>query len=193
MLTVVTGNGSVRCLCLHSLAIGRYQGRGHQSQRTKALGQGVRLYIAVVVFTSPDKVSVPLKGRSHHVVDKAVFVGNAQLLKLSFIVLLVNILKNVFETTVVLFKNGVFGRQVQGPLFVDGLVETAVGKTGDALIGIVHGQSHPVALKVVNIVGLYLAPVFRRKSNGELDRKSTRLNSSHVRISYAVFCLKKKK
>src|SRR3989442_11724182 len=25
-----------------------------------------------------------------------------------------------------------------------------------------------------------------------LDRKSTRLNSSHVRISYAVFCLKKK-
>src|SRR5690349_24183773 len=28
---------------------------------------------------------------------------------------------------------------------------------------------------------------------GELDRKSTRLNSSHVEISYAVFCLKKKK
>src|SRR5690554_7484740 len=28
---------------------------------------------------------------------------------------------------------------------------------------------------------------------GALDRKSTRLNSSHVRISYAVFCLKKKK
>src|SRR5436305_8555188 len=28
---------------------------------------------------------------------------------------------------------------------------------------------------------------------GAGDRKSTRLNSSHVRISYAVFCLKKKK
>src|SRR5690554_7275367 len=28
---------------------------------------------------------------------------------------------------------------------------------------------------------------------GLLDRKSARLNSSHVRISYAVFCLKKKK
>src|SRR5690349_23722674 len=27
----------------------------------------------------------------------------------------------------------------------------------------------------------------------DLDRKSTRLNSSHVEISYAVFCLKKKK
>src|SRR5436190_11844536 len=29
--------------------------------------------------------------------------------------------------------------------------------------------------------------------HGELDRKSTRLNSSHTVISYAVFCLKKKK
>src|SRR3712207_7961997 len=28
---------------------------------------------------------------------------------------------------------------------------------------------------------------------GYLDRKSTRLNSSHANISYAVFCLKKKK
>src|SRR5690625_5952135 len=28
--------------------------------------------------------------------------------------------------------------------------------------------------------------------DGRLDRKSTRLNSSHVAISYAVFCLKKK-
>src|SRR3712207_8460336 len=28
---------------------------------------------------------------------------------------------------------------------------------------------------------------------GEQDRKSTRLNSSHANISYAVFCLKKKK
>src|SRR2546426_9126271 len=30
------------------------------------------------------------------------------------------------------------------------------------------------------------------KAGGELDRKSTRLNSSHLVISYAVFCLKKK-
>src|SRR3712207_7925967 len=29
--------------------------------------------------------------------------------------------------------------------------------------------------------------------NGDADRKSTRLNSSHANISYAVFCLKKKK
>src|SRR3712207_7016773 len=33
----------------------------------------------------------------------------------------------------------------------------------------------------------------RRRHVAELDRKSTRLNSSHANISYAVFCLKKKK
>src|SRR5690554_7683344 len=31
------------------------------------------------------------------------------------------------------------------------------------------------------------------RASAKRDRKSTRLNSSHVRISYAVFCLKKKK
>src|SRR2546430_6071619 len=33
----------------------------------------------------------------------------------------------------------------------------------------------------------------RRRSSASRDRKSTRLNSSHSQISYAVFCLKKKK
>src|SRR5258705_5029071 len=32
-----------------------------------------------------------------------------------------------------------------------------------------------------------------RRDSATLDRKSTRLNSSHLGISYAVFCLKKKK
>src|SRR5256885_3448825 len=32
-----------------------------------------------------------------------------------------------------------------------------------------------------------------QSGNCQLDRKSTRLNSSHLVISYAVFCLKKKK
>src|SRR5947199_4251058 len=43
--------------------------------------------------------------------------------------------------------------------------------------------------------GLFLRGVGRGEhvSRVTLDRKSTRLNSSHLGISYAVFCLKKKK
>src|SRR5206468_6859806 len=36
-------------------------------------------------------------------------------------------------------------------------------------------------------------PAHRPGDSGQGDRKSTRLNSSHDQISYAVFCLKKKK
>src|SRR5688572_32173986 len=43
--------------------------------------------------------------------------------------------------------------------------------------------------EVVQVGGL-LANIL---AEGEKDRKSTRLNSSHSQISYAVFCLKKKK
>src|SRR5258707_9280585 len=57
-------------------------------------------------------------------------------------------------------------------------------KLGFAMIGV-------LGLTLLNMRGvkesiLPLVPVF-------LDRKSTRLNSSHANISYAVFCLKKKK
>src|SRR5690348_17678338 len=38
-----------------------------------------------------------------------------------------------------------------------------------------------------------IAEVARRAAPAGQDRKSTRLNSSHPSISYAVFCLKKKK
>src|SRR5258708_25572587 len=41
--------------------------------------------------------------------------------------------------------------------------------------------------------GIFCFPLKRRKFSWGRDRKSTRLNSSHQIISYAVFCLKKKK
>src|SRR5437773_4185100 len=37
-----------------------------------------------------------------------------------------------------------------------------------------------------------ITAVYPRARIFEIDRKSTRLNSSHITISYAVFCLKKK-
>src|SRR5690606_39715077 len=49
---------------------------------------------------------------------------------------------------------------------------------------IVAGSTHPGE----EMIMLEALQVVRQQ-----DRKSTRLNSSHVKISYAVFCLKKKK
>src|SRR2546430_13458624 len=62
--------------------------------------------------------------------------------------------------------------------------------------------THPVTLLAVEVpqvegrarcdAGLE-ARAEARHAKRNLDRKSTRLNSSHSQISYAVFCLKKKK
>src|SRR5258707_10891144 len=64
-----------------------------------------------------------------------------------------------------------------------------------------HRQSHCARLhrrdllgpgKIGLRFGVAAATAWRDAPTG-LDRKSTRLNSSHANISYAVFCLKKKK
>src|SRR5438876_6838855 len=53
-----------------------------------------------------------------------------------------------------------------------------------------HGERERVKiLAMLDVVVHVFDDVFRKRR----DRKSTRLNSSHPSISYAVFCLKKKK
>src|SRR5690625_6892149 len=86
-----------------------------------------------------------------------------------------------------------------------GLVgRNGTGKT--SLLKIITGEKLPDEGKLTLFTSTKLVPQLKEtsigKSGGEItqqylqnafkDRKSTRLNSSHVAISYAVFCLKKK-
>src|SRR5690606_8886899 len=64
-----------------------------------------------------------------------------------------------------------------------------VGHSLGGKVAMLVALRHPELLDRLVVVDI--APTASR-SVGE-DRKSTRLNSSHVKISYAVFCLKKKK
>src|SRR2546426_6802360 len=62
---------------------------------------------------------------------------------------------------------------------------TTLFRSGHALIQTEPLSGRPIA---------QWTPMFGEAKRAELgDRKSTRLNSSHLVISYAVFCLKKKK
>src|SRR5690625_6995358 len=61
--------------------------------------------------------------------------------------------------------------------------------------GIHYGSRHPLHQPQIfqaGRTGAFFDDLKNRTAKVE-DRKSTRLNSSHVAISYAVFCLKKKK
>src|SRR2546430_16762204 len=57
-------------------------------------------------------------------------------------------------------------------------------------INVVYGEGGPIGDAV--LASPHLAGIHFTGSTGQIDRKSTRLNSSHSQISYAVFCLKKK-
>src|SRR5437763_5551244 len=62
---------------------------------------------------------------------------------------------------------------------------TRLGSKGTRLIFLYLAQ--------VFVIGIGVAAQWWQIGTPRLDRKSTRLNSSHRCISYAVFCLKKKK
>src|SRR3712207_7895821 len=70
----------------------------------------------------------------------------------------------------------------------------AVG-AGEALLPVVTALV--LVLVAASVLGAVQSYVLQRAAEGVVlttrDRKSTRLNSSHANISYAVFCLKKKK
>src|SRR5690348_17667391 len=77
-----------------------------------------------------------------------------------------------------LFRSSAFGARHRAAL---GLVEET-----DALVVVVSEENGAVSLAHDGNLRYNL-------TLAEVDRKSTRLNSSHPSISYAVFCLKKKK
>src|SRR5438067_13727467 len=57
----------------------------------------------------------------------------------------------------------------------------------------IYRRRRPMSIQVLNISRRQPSVDGQvRAMHAALDRKSTRLNSSHVSISYAVFCLKKK-
>src|SRR5699024_11410762 len=56
--------------------------------------------------------------------------------------------------------------------------------------GFAFGHAKEISIGTIPVLAVRISYV--GELGWELDRKSTRLNSSHVSISYAVFCLKQK-
>src|SRR5207249_8396150 len=85
----------------------------------------------------------------------------------------------------------------RGQKLFRGALEPAIAITTSEALLQQRLENPRCAVRMVpdQLLGVKLGPAFLKNSEtrfGILDRKSTRLNSSHVSISYAVFCLKKK-
>src|SRR5204863_10168463 len=84
-----------------------------------------------------------------------------------------------------IFANVFLGRRVQGK---QGIADLDLRPALD----VKHRQRAGQRRGNVDKLPLDVALQSRLRGGARIDRKSTRLNSSHVEISYAVFCLKKK-
>src|SRR5256885_3463893 len=92
-------------------------------------------------------------------------------------------------------------------VFVGGGLGSALRHGANLLALRLVGSAYPLGTLAINVLGAFVMGVvvewFALKTSlpqsarlfitTGIDRKSTRLNSSHLVISYAVFCLKKKK
>src|SRR2546430_3669461 len=85
----------------------------------------------------------------------------------------------LFRSTAVIEGKTETGRRLAGAYCIRGNDLTAKGELDSALADLNES--------------IKLDPTYACAYNNRGDRKSTRLNSSHSQISYAVFCLKKKK
>src|SRR5256885_7579890 len=92
-----------------------------------------------------------------------------------------------------LFPYTTLFRSVAGSILIAAIVETSRRRRDAALA--LYAAEHRVAetLQRSLLPQLPTIPGLEVAARYLADRKSTRLNSSHLVISYAVFCLKKKK
>src|SRR5689334_24413406 len=89
------------------------------------------------------------------------------------------------------FAFGVFDMAVHYGVLPDLELRVLAGEPATAVTGGGLSCYVPYDLDAIKAASLVIVPNWRDPA--EPDRKSTRLNSSHSSISYAVFCLKKKK
>src|SRR5699024_12788223 len=69
---------------------------------------------------------------------------------------------------------------------------TVIDPIGAVVLGtIVLGEAAAAPIWLIIVITITGLVACAGDQSGDRDRKSTRLNSSHVSISYAVFCLKK--
>lgn len=170
-LAPVASDSSVCGLSLDSLSIRRDEHGGHEAERSVALRDDIGLHITVVVLARPHESARALECLRDLVVDEPVLVLDAELIELLLVRLLVLLLEDVLESPVVLLHDRVLGREVEGPLLHQRVLEARLSEAADRLIGVVHADTHAALRRVVeHLPLLHLRTILRRERHLERAR-----------------------
>lgn len=127
VLVVVTGDGAVGSLVL-VVAIGADEDRGHHGERTEGGGDHVAHDVAIVVLASPDEAALAAYYAGNSVVDEGVEILQASLLELLLVALLIDLVEDDAELSVVLLGDGVLGSEPEILVHVERVGEASVSR-----------------------------------------------------------------
>mmetsp|Transcript_18496 Transcript_18496/g.13296 ORF Transcript_18496/g.13296 Transcript_18496/m.13296 type:complete len:332 (+) Transcript_18496:516-1511(+) len=125
---------------------------GHQTKRTESLGDDITLNITIVVLTGPNETTVTLECLSNHIIDQTMFIINALGLELILEFLLINVLENIFEKTIILLEDGVLGGELERQLTVQRVLHAGASEGGNGSVSVEHTQVGTGLLEVVNLL-----------------------------------------
>ena len=131
---VMPGDRSVGGFGFHRLAIGGEQYAGHQAKAAIALGNHVRLHVAVVVLAGPDELARPFQGGGDQIVDQAMFVNDAGLAILGLEIIGVNFFEQILEAAVIGLQDGVLRRKIDRPAAIEAIVQAGAGEIANAML-----------------------------------------------------------
>jgi len=91
----------------------------------------IGLDITIIVFACPDISSFSFDDLGNHIINESVFIPEFLGLKFFFVSGFVEALEDVFESSIIFFKDSVFGCHVKWIVSGEGVFEASVGKILD--------------------------------------------------------------
>jgi len=132
------------------VAIGADEDRGHHGERTEGGGDHVAHDVAIVVLASPDEAALAAYYAGNSVVDEGVEILQASLLELLLVALLIDLVEDDAELSVVLLGDRVLGSEPEILVDVERVGEASVSEGTDRLIDVVHALDDARAVELVD-------------------------------------------
>src|SRR5258708_16879417 len=145
--------------------------------------------LLVAKFQYPEMVTTPVLQEVEKLRRNIWLELNSYLTPLEQVNVLTSILYNYYG-----LKGTEVAYQQPEEFLINKLIETRRGNSiSNGILYLLLSELLDIPVKAINIPRQFVLAYIKPNYDENPDRKSTRLNSSHQIISYAVFCLKKKK